>query len=102
MRIVVTVLGGFFLFAALYVAVMNWACAIISLRNQRKGIDKHHSMIPVVTLLLAFFAMVMFPYWPGKWTMLIPVLDIANLNLLFAPVYLIIYLLRKRGDKTRS
>ena len=100
MRILITILGGCFLLAALYVTVMNWACAVISLRNQRRGIARHHSMIPVVSLLLALFALIMWPYWPGKWMLLIPALDIANLNLLFSPIYLLLYLGRKqRSDR---
>jgi hypothetical protein len=102
MRIVITVIGGLSLLAAIYITVMNWACVIASERNKRKGIDRHHSTVPVVTVLLACFALLMWPYWPGKWTMLIPALDIANLNLLFAPIYLIVHLIRKRGSDRKS
>ena len=42
--------------------------------------------------------MFMWPFWPGKWVILIPALDIANLNLLPSPLYLLIYLLRKRAS----
>ena len=97
MRIVITVIGAFFLLAAIYVAAMNWVCAIVSLRNKRRGVDKHHSMVPMVTLLLAFLSMFTLANWPGKWALLIPALDIANLNLLFAPVYLTLWFVRKRS-----
>jgi hypothetical protein len=96
MRLVITVLGALFLLATVYLVAMNWACAIISLQNKRKGIRRHHSMIPIVSAWLAMFALVMWPFWPGKWVLLLPALDIANLNLLASPIYLLMYLLRKR------
>lgn len=94
------VIGAIFLLLATYIAVMNWVCAIISIRNKRKGIDRHHSTIPIITVLLTFCGMVMCPFLKG-WPMLIPVLDIANLNLLLSPVYLIFYLIRKRPTDTK-
>ena len=98
----ITLLGALFLFATVYVVVMNWACAIASLRNQRKGVDRHHSMVPVVSVWLAVFAMLMWPYWPGTWVLLLPGLDIANLNLVFCPLYLIPRFLRTRHSQSRD
>ncbi len=98
MRLVITVLGAVFLLATVFLVAMNWAAAVVSLRNKRRGIDRHHSMVPGFSVGLAVFAMAMWPFWPGKWVLLIPALDIANLNLLLSPIYLLIYLLRKRGS----
>ena len=49
MRLVITVLGALFLLATVYLVAMNWACAITSLQNKRKGIHRHHSIIPLVS-----------------------------------------------------
>ena len=95
MRILITVMGGLCLLAALYVAIANWGCAIITERNKRKGIDRYHSTVPVVSILLAFCAMFMWPYWPHAWVMLISILDFANLMLLLSPVWLLLHFIRK-------
>ncbi|MEY4385569.1 MAG: hypothetical protein RLY20_852 [Verrucomicrobiota bacterium] len=103
MAIVKFIAGLFCLLAALYVLTMNWACVIISLRNKRRGIDRHHSTVPLVSAIPAILAATLLPRPWGFWALLIPVLDIANLNLLFTPVYLLVYLvrhlLRKRRDR---
>ena len=102
MRVVITVLGALFLVATFYITVMNWGCAVTSLRNQRRGIDRHHSMVPIVSAWLALCALVMWPFWPGKWVLLLPALDIANLNLLFCPLYLLPRLFRKRNLRSKD
>ena len=76
------------LFAA-YILVMNWACVIVSLRNKRRGIDRHHSTVPVVTLILAALADTIFPRADSRWMLTIPLLDIANWSLLWLPFGLI-------------
>lgn len=95
-------LGAVLLLFATYIVVMNWCCAIASLRNKRKGIDRHYSMVPIVSIPLAFCGMFMCPYFPGTWSMLIGAVDIANLNLLFVPFYLIAYVWRRRHAKPRN
>ena len=35
-----------------YIVSMNWLCVFANLRNAREGIDKHHSLAPVVGPLL--------------------------------------------------
>src|SRR5690349_5392392 len=97
MHIVKTILGALFLLVALYLLVMNWGCVIVSLRNKRRGIDRHHSTVPIVSAFPAILAAALLGRPFRIWALLIPALDIANLNLLFAPVYLLIYLWRKRG-----
>ncbi len=53
MTIARLIMAGLVLFLAAYIAAMNWGCVVASLRNQKKGIDKHHSTVPLVTVLLA-------------------------------------------------
>lgn len=60
------------------VAAMNWGCVIISMRNKRKGIDKHHSTVPLISLVAAGFAYIIYPLEPKGWIGLIPALDLGN------------------------
>jgi hypothetical protein len=87
------------LFAA-YVVAMNWACVIVSLRNKRRGIDKHHSTVPLFSLFLVVVGLVLYPHprhsaaqrgiedWT-IWMLALPLLDIANWTLLLSPLLLI-------------
>lgn len=102
MHVLKTALGILCLIAALYIMVMNWGCVIVSLRNKRRGIDRHHSTVPIVSAFPAILAAAFLGRPFGIWVLLIPILDIANLNLLFSPVYLIIYLWRKRAATRKS
>ncbi len=65
------------LFAA-YIAVMNWVCVIVSMRNKRKGIDRHHSTVPLISLLASAFAYYIYPLEPKYWIGLFPALDPGN------------------------
>jgi hypothetical protein len=72
-----------------YIVVMNWGCVIISMRNKKRGIDRHHSTVPIVSLVLAALANEIYP-WPDKmWMISVPLVDIANWSLLWLPVVLI-------------
>ena len=73
------------LFAA-YIVVMNWGCVIISMRNKRRGIDRHHSTVPVLSFILAALAYSLYPRADGRWMITVPLLDIANWSLLWLPV----------------
>lgn len=67
------------LLVSTYVLVLNWTCVGKNILNQRKGIDRHHSTIPLLSLIFAgAIAYPLFPYTPKWWTFLIPVLDIGN------------------------
>jgi hypothetical protein len=80
---------------ALYMVALNWGCVIVSIRNKRRGIDRHHSTLPLMSFVFAgsaFFA------WPGAgkmWIMIIPLLDIANWYLLWLPVMAFQYFMDK-------
>ena len=74
---------------AVYIVVMNWGCVIVSIRNRKRGIDRHHSTVPVVSFIMAGLAHLICP-WPDKsWMIAIPLLDIANWSLLWLPFGLI-------------
>jgi hypothetical protein len=63
---------------AAYVAVMNWGCAVASAWNRRKGIDRYHSTVPLISLAAAGLAYFTCPFGPKRWIMLIPALDLGN------------------------
>lgn len=63
---------------ALYISAMNWGCVIVSILNKRRGIDKYHSTIPLVSLILAGLAYPLYPYEPRGWVVVIPLIDIGN------------------------
>ena len=79
MRIIVASLIGLL---GAYVALMNWGCVIVSMRNKRKGIDKHHSSIPLISLIAAGIAYFIYPIEPKSWIGLIPFFDLGNWILL--------------------
>jgi len=66
------------LLVAACIVVMNWGCVIASERNKRKGIDKYHSTVPLVSLILAGFAFPLYPFVPKGWIGIVPAVDIAN------------------------
>jgi hypothetical protein len=76
------------LLIAAYIVVMNWGCVIISIRNKRRRIDRHHSTVPIVSFILAALAYGLYPRADGRWMIAVPLLDIANWSLLWLPVAL--------------
>ena len=76
------------LFAA-YIVAMNWSCVIVSSRNKKRGIDRHHSTVPIISFVLAALAFVIYPHTEKFWMITIPLLDIANWSLLLLPFLLI-------------
>ena len=64
----------------------NWSSVIVSARNRRRGIDRHHSTIPLVSILLAALAYLIYPGFERVWIIAVPLLDIANWQLLWLPV----------------
>jgi hypothetical protein len=60
------------------VVVMNWGCVIVSLRNKRRAIDRHHSTVPIVSFVLAALAYLVYPRPDSMWMTSVPLLDIAN------------------------
>lgn len=80
------IIAGVILLLAAYIVAMNWGCVIGSLRNRKRGIDRYHSTVPLASAIFAWIGHMIWP-WPDKaWIIAIPLLDIANWNLLWLPV----------------
>ncbi len=79
------ILAIIILLLAGYIVAMNWGCVIVSIRNKRHGIDRHHSTVPVVSFILVALAHVIYPRSDKNWMIVIPVLDIANWSVLALP-----------------
>ena len=101
MEIVRTVISVLLLLLAAYIAVMNWGCVIVSLLNQMKGIDKHHSQVFIFHNFLPVAAFFIYPYSPKWWIWLIPALDMSNLTLLAWPFLLLGGAVRKNLGELR-
>jgi hypothetical protein len=94
------ILAAVILLLAAYIVVMNWACVIVSVRNNKRGIDRHHSTVPLISFFITIFAM-MACAWCGApklavWMLIVPLLDIANWSLVFAPFGLIREMCRRK------
>lgn len=86
---------------AAYIVVMNWGCVVVSERNKRRGIDRHHSTVPLISLILAGLAFPLFPFTPRVWIAIIPAVDIGNWMLLIGlPVAIIQGAFRKGSPNT--
>lgn len=72
-----------------YIVVMNWGSVIVSTRNKKRGIDRHHSTVPIISFVLAALAYLIYPHPDKMWMISVPLLDVANWSLLLLPVVLI-------------
>ena len=64
---------------ALFIVVANWGCVITSEMNKRRGIDRHHSVAPVISLLLVgLIAVPLYPWTPKWWMWILPAVDIGT------------------------
>lgn len=66
------------LLLACLMVVMNWSCVIASERNKRRGIQKHVSTVPLLSLIFAGLAHTLSPWTPKWWIAIIPAGDIGN------------------------
>ena len=80
------------------IVVMNWGSVIVNARNKKKGVERHYSTVPVVSLILAAIAYVVYPNPDRIWIFLFPVTDIANWRLLLLPVAVIRQAITKGKD----
>lgn len=81
---------------------MNWWCVRASTRNKRRGIDKHHSTVPVVSFIFTgVLAYPLFPYEPKWWISIIPAFDIGNWMLIIGLPWVITQGMMKK-DKPPS
>jgi len=62
------------------------------LQDLKRGIDQHHSTVPLVSFFITVFAMMVYR-WP--WMLLVPLLDIGNWVLVWAPFGLVWQMCRK-------
>ncbi len=81
--------AGFLLLLAGYVAAVNWGCAIVSQINRRKGIDRHHSFVPLISVFLSGFAYFVCPRSGRNWVFVVPLCDIGNWVVLWLPFWLL-------------
>ena len=95
LRLIIALMVGIL---AIYIVAMNWGCIIVSLNNKKKGIDRHHSTVPLISLLLSAFAALIYPYDHKKWFLLIALCDLSNWSLLCLPIIFIKY---KLGSKSK-
>lgn len=66
------------LLLACLMVIVNWSCVIASERNRRKGIKKHVSTVPLLSLIFAGLAHTLYPWTPKGWIAIIPAADIGN------------------------
>jgi len=78
MNLIKIIIAVIILLFGAYIAVMNWGCVLVSMRNKRKGIDKHHSTVPFVSIVSAGLAYMIYPLQPKQWIGIIPLVDIGN------------------------
>ena len=66
------------LLLACLMVIMNWSCVVASELNRRKGIQKHVSTVPLLSLIFSAFAHTLYPWTPKGWIGIIPAVDIGN------------------------
>ena len=84
-----TILAIALLLLAAFIVVMNWICVIVSTRNQKRGIDRHSSMVPLISVIATVGSYLISPYPRAAWMFIIPLLDLSNWSLLGLPFHLI-------------
>lgn len=83
------VISAALVLAALYVTVMNGACAYLSRRNRRQGIAKHHSTIPLVVEILLILAALLSPEIPRLPLAIMALADVSLWQLAYLPILLL-------------
>jgi hypothetical protein len=95
MTTVLTILAIVLLLLAAYIVVMNWICVIVSTRNQKRGIDRHSSMVPLISVIATVSSYLISPHPNTEWMFVIPLLDLSNWSLVWLPLYLLRESIRK-------
>jgi hypothetical protein len=88
------------LLLAAYIVVMNWGCVIVNTRNRRRGIDRHSSMIPLMSVAIAACAYYIYPSADPVWVFIVPLLDLSNWSILWLPFFLILASMKKKQNKS--
>lgn len=84
------IVSSLFLILGSYITIMNWGCLIVSMINKKKKIDKHHSMVPVISLVAIALAYFLFPSGKKIWFWIIPIIDIGNWVLIFGLPFVLV------------
>jgi hypothetical protein len=89
-----------FLLLAILASALNWAALVVSVRNKKRGIDRHLSTIPIAAQIFGVAAAVSSHFNPAavipSWICLLPaLLDVSLCSLAYLPVYL----LRRRSSR---
>lgn len=98
-----TVTSVVLLIAAAYVVVVNWASVYLSYRNLRLGIQKHHSMTPLLSQVFVVLAWLIhqpnaMSWFPVHGFLLVALADPSLWSLLWLPVLLIRRALQARNS----
>lgn len=89
-----------FTLAGGYIVAMNWLCIFANMRNVREGIDKHHSLVPVVGPLLMTIGLSKLVSGLG-WLLLLPLLiDSGTWILVYSIPFLAKQLVGGRGRQS--
>lgn len=77
-----------------FIVTMNCVCVVVSLRNQRRGIDRHHSTVPFIGQLLLGVA--------GSISALIPSWLLWSVALADVSLWFMLYFLVRLPFRRRS
>jgi hypothetical protein len=82
MTIIRLILSTVILLSAGFIAVESWRYTFLNTRNERLGINRRYSYVPLISIFLSLVAYIIYPYPIKNWIGIIPVLDIGNWALL--------------------
>jgi hypothetical protein len=96
-----TIVSSVILIFAACTVVLNWACVIASYHFRRQGIKRHVSTVPLLAQLLVVVAAIISSrvtpaLIPGWLFGLVAFTDVALLQILYHPVFLLRRKLRAR------
>jgi hypothetical protein len=88
-----------FLLLAILVVLLNWIALLVSVRNKRRGIDRHVSPIPIAAQVFGVVGAIISYFNPAEpirpWAyILVALLDVPLWSLAYLPIY---WLKRRRN-----
>jgi len=93
------IIGGLLFLFAMWAVLFNWASIFINMRNQRKGIDRHVSMGPIVGGLLLPISLFIMPLGSTWHAWFFALVDPSILFILFLfPMLMISINLKRRSS----
>lgn len=90
-----SIASGILALLGAFIVTMNCICVVVSLRNQHRGIDRHHSTVPFVGQLLLGVAGSLSVFIP-RW--LLWSVALADISLWFMLHFLIRFPFRRRAQ----